>query len=60
MRKLMLLTAMLAMLLVAAAAPALAQQDVESKINDDVFSTVDPKTGIATAKAGGTEAKAGG
>src|SRR5215217_2734316 len=51
----MLLTAMLAMLLTAAAAPALAQP-TEAKINDDVFSNVEK--GKATAKAGGTEAKA--
>jgi LPXTG-motif cell wall-anchored protein len=59
LKRLMMLTAMVALVVVAAAAPALAQQDAEAKINDDVWSNVDPKTGIATAKAGGTEAKAG-
>src|SRR5215216_309055 len=46
---------MLAMLLVVAAAPALAQP-TEAKIDEDVFSNVEK--GKATAKAGGTEAKA--
>ena len=55
MKKLTLLVAMLAMLLVATAAPALAQP-TEAKINEDVFST--SEKGKAVAKAGGTEAKA--
>ena len=55
MKKLTLLVAMLAMLLVASAAPALAQP-TEAKINEDVFSN--SEKGKATAKAGGTEAKA--
>jgi LPXTG-motif cell wall-anchored protein len=59
LRRSMMLAAMLVMLLAAAAAPALAQENVEAKINDEVWSNVDPKTGIATTKAGGTAAKAG-
>ncbi len=46
---------MLVMLLVVAAAPALAQP-TEAKIDEDVFSK--SEKGKATAKAGGTEAKA--
>ena len=53
-----MLAAMVALLVVAAAAPALAQPDTQAKVNDDVFSNVDPKTGIATAKAGATQAQA--
>ncbi len=55
MKKLTLLVAMLAMLLVVTAAPALAQP-TEAKIDEDVFSK--SEKGKAAAKAGGTEAKA--
>ena len=57
MRKVMWLVTMLAMVLVAAAAPAMGQP-VEGFVSEDVQSKVDPKTGKATAKAGGTEAVA--
>jgi LPXTG-motif cell wall-anchored protein len=51
----MLLAAMLAMLLVAAAAPAMAQQPTEADVSPDVNSKAAP--GKADATAGGTEAK---
>ena len=54
MRKLMLLAAMLALVLVAAA-PAMAQQPAEGFVSEDVNSKAAP--GKADATAGGTEAK---
>ncbi len=57
MKKLMLLVAMLAVVLATAAAPAMAQ-DVKGFVSEDVQSKVDPKTGDAAAKAGGTQAVA--
>ena len=56
MKKLMMLAAMMAMVLMVAAAPVLAQN---ADVSPDVKSDIDPKTGVATAKAGGTEATAG-
>ena len=56
MKKLMILAAMMAMVLMVAAAPVLAQN---ADVSPDVKSDIDPKTGVATAKAGGTEATAG-
>jgi LPXTG-motif cell wall-anchored protein len=51
-----MLAAMMAMVLMVAAAPVLAQN---ADVSPDVKSDIDPKTGVATAKAGGTEATAG-
>ena len=56
MKKLMMLAAMVAMVLMVAAAPVLAQN---ADVSPEVKSDIDPKTGVATAKAGGTEATAG-
>jgi uncharacterized membrane protein len=55
LRKLMLFAATVALALVVFA-PAALGQPVEAKINEDVFSQAEK--GKATAKAGGTEAKA--
>ena len=55
MRKLIVLAAMIT-LTVVVFAPAALGQPVEAKINEDVFSQAEK--GKATAKAGGTEAKA--
>ena len=55
MRKLMMLAATMALALVVFA-PAALGQPTEAKINEDVFSQAEK--GKATAKAGGTEAKA--
>ncbi|MDQ3927417.1 MAG: LPXTG cell wall anchor domain-containing protein [Actinomycetota bacterium] len=56
MRKLMMLAATMALVALAVAAPAAFGQPTEAKINEDVFSQAEK--GKATAKAGGTEAKA--
>src|SRR5919202_5258322 len=52
----MMLAAMVAMVLVMAAAPVLAQN---ADVSPEVKSDIDPKTGVASATAGGTSAKAG-